>query len=362
MVYILLHTYAWKGDSCYPGHKRIAAQLGFKTTNTVRKYLNELKDNLLVDWDGKSELNTSVYEILEIPGVLLDDSKLSLKIINERIERLQQKQEKGLGSYARLDVQKRWEEQRGGLKNKPNPGLKNKPVSNTHESNTHSENFLETNHEGSNFTTFIPVGSSGGEAVTGSVKEARTSKRLLKYEPLTDIQVYELAKQFSVHPADVREVSKSAIAEFEVGKIIKPVGTFETTQHFLGFRTGLNPGDPRSLEVLGSDFQYMIEDAHPLNKALKKKHALALKAKSLKDSKKTAVGFRLMLENGPIEPGKLPQFLASYNYEEHLEVVNQRISEINLEGKHLFSQYKMFEAQVEEMKKLYPERLAGLLA
>lgn len=355
LIYLLFHTYAWEGDRCYPGHKMIAAQLGIKDVRAVRTYLNELKNNLLIDWEGKSELRTNVYEILEIPAVLLADSKLSLKVVNERIDRLKEKHKGKKRGYDRVQ------------KLHPTLGTKNVPVSNTHARNTHSVNFSVSNQQEETSTQPTESFLSAELRSSVGVEEARTSKRLSKkkgaskssveYLPITDLEVYELAKKYSIHPEDVREAAQSAIDEFTAGNIIKPLGTFKTTDNYLSYRVSND-----YIERLDPMFMHYIERAHPLNKAAQRVFGIESKLKSLKQSKSYQKELLVQLQSGPLDPGKTPMFLQAIPDEERLSVVEDRISEIKMEGKNLFSKYKEAQQCFKDMRQQYPERLKMLLA
>ncbi len=195
MVYLLLHSYAWDGDKCYPGHNKIAAELGFKSPKTVRKYLNELRNYMLIDWQGKSELNTNLYEIKEIPAILLSDSKQSQKLIAERIVRLNEKHEKPLGLWSK-----------GGVKKVPEGGVKKVPESNTQENNTQGV-FLDSSldHEASKSTEAPPFVRVGPKRSASGKAGTQKARKQTAYIPLTELEVYELAKKYTIHPEDVKE-------------------------------------------------------------------------------------------------------------------------------------------------------------
>ena len=69
ILYTLLLDYAWQKGQCFPGQDRLAKDLGTHR-NTIQKYLKELKDHKLIDWNRRGFRKTNIYYILPLENVL----------------------------------------------------------------------------------------------------------------------------------------------------------------------------------------------------------------------------------------------------------------------------------------------------
>jgi hypothetical protein len=64
VLYQLLLRFAWKEDHAFPGQETLCDMMGFRKKDSVRKYLNELKELNLLDWKQRGLNKTNVYTIL----------------------------------------------------------------------------------------------------------------------------------------------------------------------------------------------------------------------------------------------------------------------------------------------------------
>jgi len=64
VIYQLLLRFAWQKDHAFPGQETLCRMMGFTSDNTVRKYLNELRELRLVDWEQRGLNKTNVYTII----------------------------------------------------------------------------------------------------------------------------------------------------------------------------------------------------------------------------------------------------------------------------------------------------------
>lgn len=89
-LYALLLSYAWFDAECFPGQERLAQDFG-ATRQTIKKYLDELKDAQLIDWEQRGFNKTNLYKILPIPhnfeldvnALLHPDVNAALHKVNE---------------------------------------------------------------------------------------------------------------------------------------------------------------------------------------------------------------------------------------------------------------------------------------
>lgn len=63
-TYFAILKYAWFDGMCYPGQKTLAKHLG-TSDRTVRRYLKELKDYGLIEWEKRGPLKTNMYSLLD---------------------------------------------------------------------------------------------------------------------------------------------------------------------------------------------------------------------------------------------------------------------------------------------------------
>jgi hypothetical protein len=62
VLYLLLLSYAWQDGECFPGHKRLADNMGVKRT-TIWRSLSELKSRRLISWARLGQGKTNIYYI-----------------------------------------------------------------------------------------------------------------------------------------------------------------------------------------------------------------------------------------------------------------------------------------------------------
>lgn len=67
-LYALLLDYAWQKGSCFPGQDKLAEDLRVHK-NTILKYLKELRNLKLIDWERRGLNKTNIYYILPLPDV-----------------------------------------------------------------------------------------------------------------------------------------------------------------------------------------------------------------------------------------------------------------------------------------------------
>ena len=68
LLYSLLLSYAWHNDQCYPGHERLAKEIGISRRWAIR-LLQRLRDRGLVTWSRRGQGKTNVYVILSLLNV-----------------------------------------------------------------------------------------------------------------------------------------------------------------------------------------------------------------------------------------------------------------------------------------------------
>ncbi|AKX94355.1 hypothetical protein MOTHE_c15620 [Moorella thermoacetica] len=59
-LYIILLSFAWQENECWPGHERLA-QIAGCHRNTIEKYLKELRTAGLVSWKRRGLNQTNIY-------------------------------------------------------------------------------------------------------------------------------------------------------------------------------------------------------------------------------------------------------------------------------------------------------------
>jgi len=64
-LYILLLSYAWDKDECYPGQKTLAEQMGCKHA-TITRTLAELKKHKLITWERQGLGKSNIYHIRKL--------------------------------------------------------------------------------------------------------------------------------------------------------------------------------------------------------------------------------------------------------------------------------------------------------
>ena len=65
VAYGILLTYAWQDDFCYPAQESLARDMGCSVRN-VRRFLNELKDQQLINWKQRGLNRPNTYYILPL--------------------------------------------------------------------------------------------------------------------------------------------------------------------------------------------------------------------------------------------------------------------------------------------------------
>jgi len=64
LTYAVLLSYAWQDDRCFPGQERMAQDLG-TTARSIRRFLQELKENHYIDWKQQGLHKPNIYYILD---------------------------------------------------------------------------------------------------------------------------------------------------------------------------------------------------------------------------------------------------------------------------------------------------------
>lgn len=62
LAFAMLLSYAWQNDHCFPGQKRLAADMGLHETN-VRKHLKSLEANGLLAIRRRGQGKTNIYTL-----------------------------------------------------------------------------------------------------------------------------------------------------------------------------------------------------------------------------------------------------------------------------------------------------------
>ena len=62
LAFAMLLSYAWQNDYCYPGQKRLAADMGLHETN-VRKHLKSLQASGLLRITRRGQGKTNIYTL-----------------------------------------------------------------------------------------------------------------------------------------------------------------------------------------------------------------------------------------------------------------------------------------------------------
>lgn len=71
-LYSVLLSFAWFENQCFPGQERLGEALGWSSDDTVRKYLDELRELKLIDWEQRGLNKTNTYIIKNwdtLPGL-----------------------------------------------------------------------------------------------------------------------------------------------------------------------------------------------------------------------------------------------------------------------------------------------------
>jgi len=68
LLYALLLSYAWHEDKCFPGHNRLASDLGM-SNRTVIRFLKVLNGLGLVSWSRRGQGQTNVYVLCSLASV-----------------------------------------------------------------------------------------------------------------------------------------------------------------------------------------------------------------------------------------------------------------------------------------------------
>jgi hypothetical protein len=71
LAYAVLLSYAWQDDSCFPGQKRMAQDLG-TSDRSIRTFLNELKGRGYIDWKQQGLNKPNIYYILDYKPLTLE--------------------------------------------------------------------------------------------------------------------------------------------------------------------------------------------------------------------------------------------------------------------------------------------------
>jgi hypothetical protein len=78
LAYAVLLSYAWQEESCFPGQKRMAKDLG-TSDRSVRTFLQELKDRGYIDWKRQGLNKPNIYYILEYKPLVIEKSEAERK-------------------------------------------------------------------------------------------------------------------------------------------------------------------------------------------------------------------------------------------------------------------------------------------
>jgi biotin operon repressor len=81
MSYVMLLSYAWQDNFCFPAQERLAQDLGV-SERSVRTFLKELRENKLIDWKQQGLNRPNIYTLLKLPE--LDEKDL----INQGVENI----------------------------------------------------------------------------------------------------------------------------------------------------------------------------------------------------------------------------------------------------------------------------------
>ncbi len=66
-LYLLLLSYAWQDEECFPGQDKLALDMGCKRV-TVNRTLSELKKRKLITWERRGLCKVNVYHIERLEG------------------------------------------------------------------------------------------------------------------------------------------------------------------------------------------------------------------------------------------------------------------------------------------------------
>ena len=65
LTYAVLLSYAWEKESCFPGQKKMAEDLG-TSDRSIRKFLNELKEHGYISWKYQGPSKPNIYSLLKL--------------------------------------------------------------------------------------------------------------------------------------------------------------------------------------------------------------------------------------------------------------------------------------------------------
>ncbi len=65
LTYAVLLSYAWEKESCFPGQKKMAEDLG-ASDRSIRKFLNELKEHGYISWKYQGPSKPNIYSLLKL--------------------------------------------------------------------------------------------------------------------------------------------------------------------------------------------------------------------------------------------------------------------------------------------------------
>ena len=71
LAYAVLLSYAWHEESCFPGQKRMARDLGV-SRRMLGDYLKELKERGYITWQRRGLNKTNIYYILDFQPLKVD--------------------------------------------------------------------------------------------------------------------------------------------------------------------------------------------------------------------------------------------------------------------------------------------------
>ncbi len=74
LCYVMLLTYVWQGDSCFPGQERLAEDMGV-TSRSVVTYMKELQDTGLVKVQRRGQGKTNIYTLPRSENISLQEVK-----------------------------------------------------------------------------------------------------------------------------------------------------------------------------------------------------------------------------------------------------------------------------------------------
>ncbi len=65
LTYAVLLSYAWEKESCFPGQKKMAEDLG-TSDRSIRTFLHELKEHGYISWKYQGPSKPNIYSLLKL--------------------------------------------------------------------------------------------------------------------------------------------------------------------------------------------------------------------------------------------------------------------------------------------------------